>query len=183
MRFSIPHRRRRVFSFFDFRSSFSVFPTSLKLRAEKAMVAGSGGCEASGRAAGSRRGHAPFFVAATAGAYESNPRATFSRRTGYQYTLTLLRFRGFSRSFSVFCAKKKKEEKHEMAAQRTCEEVGSDILVRLLRDADSATFGTLLNIRRDSFMHNDIVEQNDDKIWPGLQLEHCARIYGHLYLH
>ena len=35
VRFSIPHRRRRVFSFFDFRSSFPVFPTSLKLRAEK----------------------------------------------------------------------------------------------------------------------------------------------------
>ena len=35
MRFSIPHRRRRVFSFFDFRSSFPVFPTSLKLRAKK----------------------------------------------------------------------------------------------------------------------------------------------------
>ena len=35
MRFSIPHRRRRVFSFFDFRSSFPGFPTSLKLRAEK----------------------------------------------------------------------------------------------------------------------------------------------------
>ena len=34
MRFSIPHRRRRVFSFFDFRSSFPVFPTSLKLRAK-----------------------------------------------------------------------------------------------------------------------------------------------------
>ena len=35
MRFSLPHRRRRVFSFFDFRSSFPVFPTSLKLRAKK----------------------------------------------------------------------------------------------------------------------------------------------------
>ena len=37
VRFSIPHRRRRVFSFFDFRSSFPVFPTSLKLRAENNM--------------------------------------------------------------------------------------------------------------------------------------------------
>ena len=32
---SFPHRRGRVFSFFDFRSSFLVFPTSLKLRAKK----------------------------------------------------------------------------------------------------------------------------------------------------
>ena len=37
VRFSIPHRRRRVFSFFDFRSSFPVFPTSLKLRAKNTM--------------------------------------------------------------------------------------------------------------------------------------------------
>ena len=35
MRFSIPHRRRRVFSFFDFRSSFSRFSDFIKLRAKK----------------------------------------------------------------------------------------------------------------------------------------------------
>ena len=35
MRFSLPHRRRRVFSFFDFRSSFSRFSDFIEKKGKK----------------------------------------------------------------------------------------------------------------------------------------------------